>query len=121
MARILVIEDEETVRAVLRRMLEGAGYEVVETLDGEDGLRLYREAPADLVVTDVLMPGKDGLELIKELKREFPDVKIIAMSGYEHYLEMATLIGALHSIQKPVKVKEMLDAIEDLLNGSGGT
>ena len=121
MNRILVADDEAAVRQILRRILEDAGYEVVEAFDGEEGVQLYRDAPADLVVTDVLMPGKDGLELIRDLKREFPDVKIIAVSGYEHYLEMATLIGALHGIQKPIDVKEMLHTVEDLLKGSGGT
>ncbi len=121
MNRILVADDEEAIRLSLRRMLEGAGYKVVEAFDGAEGIRLYREAPVDLIVTDVLMPGKDGLELIKELKREFPDIKIIAISGYEHYLEMATLIGALHGMQKPVNTQEMLDTVQDLLEGSEGT
>ena len=76
MALILIIDDDDQIRDVIRRMLEPAGHEVVEAVDGADGIRIYRERPADLIITDLIMPKKEGVELIMELKMEFPDVKI---------------------------------------------
>jgi len=81
MARILVIDDDIQILEMLGQTLEREGYEVVDALDGKEGMRLYREAPTDLVITDIVMPEKEGVETIMELKRDFPDVKIIAMSG----------------------------------------
>ena len=74
-ARILVIDDDEPVRVSLRRALGMAGYEVVEATNGDEGVRLHREEPFDLVITDILMPEKDGLEVIRELRRDFHAVK----------------------------------------------
>lgn len=81
MTRILVIDDEPQVRAMLRQMLEREGYEVVEAEEGEEGMRRYREQPVDLVITDILMPQKEGIETIRALRRTNPGVKIIAISG----------------------------------------
>jgi len=81
MARILIIDDESQIRSMLRLMLERVGYEVDEAPDGLEGIRQYREDPADLIITDLIMPNKDGIGMIIDLKKEFPKVKIIAMSG----------------------------------------
>jgi len=81
MARILLIDDDAPVRRTLRKMLERQGYEVEEAPDGKAGLTLYQENPADLIITDLIMPEMEGIETIMELRRRFPDVKIIAMSG----------------------------------------
>ena len=81
MERILIIDDEQQIRSMLRLMLEREGYEVVEAPDGIEGIRVYRRKPADLIITDLIMPNKDGIGMIIELRKEFPDVKIIAMSG----------------------------------------
>jgi len=81
MERILIIDDESQIRSMLRLMLERAGYEVVEASDGIDGIRIYRQNPTDLIITDLIMPNKDGIGMIIDLKKEFPEVKIIAMSG----------------------------------------
>lgn len=81
MPRILVIDDDEPIRIALRKMLESEGHEVVEASDGARGLRLFDEQPADLVIADILMPEKEGFEVIRELLVKKPDVKIIAMSG----------------------------------------
>src|SRR2546422_179515 len=80
-ARILVMDDDELLRGALRVVLEAAGYEVIEAADGNAGLRLEREQSADLVLVDIFMPERDGLEVIRALRTEIPQPKIIAMSG----------------------------------------
>jgi CheY-like chemotaxis protein len=120
MASILVIEDDVEVREVLRRILEHAGYEVEEASDGEEGINRYREKQADLVITDIIMPKKEGIETITDLRIEFPDVKVIAISGGgrlgpEPYLELAKSFGANHIIMKPFSTAEILDAVQELL------
>ena len=121
MARILVIEDDAQVRAMLRQMLERAGYEVVEAPDGRAGVRLYRQEKADLIITDLIMPEKEGIETITELRRDFPDVKIIAISGGgriapEVYLRMARSLGALRTFAKPIERKEIIETVQELLH-----
>jgi DNA-binding response OmpR family regulator len=81
MSRILVIDDDEQIRGMLRQVLGCEGYEVVEASNGKDGMALFRAAPADLVISDILMPEQEGLQTIRELRREFPTVKIITISG----------------------------------------
>ncbi|MCP3956154.1 MAG: response regulator [Desulfobacterales bacterium] len=120
MARILIIDDDTHVLSTLRKMLEREGYEVVEASDGKIGLRLYRENPTDLIITDLIMPEKEGLETIMELRRDFPDVKIIAISGGARnnpttYLSLAENLGAQYIFSKPVNRKEFLKAVQDLL------
>lgn len=120
MARILVIDDETSVREFLCAMLTQEGYEVVEAADGKVGMRLFRERPSDLVITDLIMPEKEGIETIMELRRDFPDVKIIAISGggiihAEDYLSMAKGVGAHRIFQKPFGVAEMLNGVRELL------
>src|SRR6266480_7062891 len=80
-ARILVMDDDELLRGALRVVLEAAGYEVIEAADGDAGLRLQREQAADLVLVDIFMPERDGLEVIRALRAEIPEPKIISMSG----------------------------------------
>ena len=121
MARILIIDDEEPFRMMLRQTLERAGHEVMEALDGAMGATLYREKPTDLLITDILMPGKDGLELIMELRRDFPDIKVIAMSGGGRsgnldFLPVASLFGADRTFQKPFNRQELLAAIQELVS-----
>lgn len=121
MARILIIDDDEVLLYLFRQMLEQAGYEVVEALNGEVGLKLFRAERADLIITDIFMPEKDGLETIQDLRREFPRVKIIAMSGGEKrrhfsFLEAAQGLGADCVFAKPFKREEMLATIQELLD-----
>jgi len=80
MALILIIDDEPQIRSMLKLMLERDGYEVVEAPDGIEGIRIYRQNPTDLIITDLIMPNKDGIGMIIDLKKEFPDVKIIQES-----------------------------------------
>src|SRR5260370_16043486 len=81
MARILVMDDDGVIRAAVRRILESAGHEVLEAADGAAGLRLHREQGADLVVVDIFMPGRDGVEVIRALRQEAPLAKVVAISG----------------------------------------
>jgi CheY-like chemotaxis protein len=120
MARILIIDDDVKIRNMLCQVLEREGYEVVEVPGGKEGLRRYRENPADLIITDLVMPEKDGIETIMELRRDFIDVKIIAISGggridAETYLSMAKKLGAHYTFAKPFKLEKLLQAVEKLL------
>lgn len=120
MGRVLVIDDEPQIRSMLRMMLERAGYEVEEAPDGIEGIRIYRNKPVDLIISDLIMPNKDGIGMIIELKKEFPDVKIIAMSGGglnkpEGYLEGAKKLGAQRTLTKPINRDELLRTVSDTL------
>lgn len=120
MARILIIDDEDQARRMLHQVLERAGYEVVVARDGSEGLERFRADPTDLIITDILMPEKEGLETIMDLRREFPEAKIIAMSGGGRagnldFLEIAGVLGAQRTLHKPFKLQEMLEAVRDLL------
>ena len=121
MARILIIDDDPQILNMLGQTLKREGHEVVKALDGEEGLKLYRENPADLVITDIIMPKKEGIETIMELQRDFPDVKIIAMSGgginvAGKYLSIAKSLGVQKTFAKPIDRDELLKAISELLN-----
>ena len=114
------MDDDELLREALRIVLEGAGYEVMDASDGEVGLRLQREHPAALVVVDVFMPERDGLEVIKALRVESPQVKIIAVSGggrtgQIEVLSVAAAFGAARTLVKPFEPRELLRAIRELL------
>ena len=120
MARILIIDDEPQIRSMLKLMLEREGYEVVEAPDGVEGIKIYRQNPADLIITDLIMPNKDGIGMIIDLKKEFPDVNIIAMSGGglnkpDGYLKGAKKLGAACTLTKPIDREEMLRAVKNIL------
>ncbi len=124
MARILVIEDEADMRAVLEETLKTAGYEVTLAADGSEGLKQYRAAPADLVITDLFMPNQDGLETIKYLRREFPGTRIIAMCGRSAasaMLSIAQYEGAKGILEKPFLPDELLVAVEAALRAAPHT
>lgn len=118
MPRILVIDDEAPVRTLLQTVLERAGYEVVTAPDGKKGMRCHEMAPADLIITDIVMPDKEGIELIRELRQAEPDVKVFAISGggrvaANPYLMLAEKLGALRTFAKPVKTDVLLEAVND--------
>jgi len=120
MPLILIIDDDNKVRGMLRQTLERAGYDVLDAPDGKEGINLYRKDPVDLVITDLIMPEKEGIETIIELKRDFPDVKIVAISGggqidSEEYLHMAEKLGAQRTFTKPFELKELLEAVRELI------
>lgn len=120
MATILVIDDQESIRTLLRLSLEGVGHEVLEASNGRLGLELFRERAADLVITDIAMPEMNGLELMLELTRNFLNVKVIAISGGsegENGPNKAKLLGARQTFQKPFDMKTLLSAVQyDLLH-----
>jgi len=120
MTRILVIDDDDLLRGALRIVLEGAGYEVMEAGDGEAGLAMHREHGADLVLVDIFMPERDGLEVIRELCSLSPQPRILAMSGggqtgQIEILKAATALGASRALRKPFVPRDLLAAIHELL------
>ncbi len=120
MPHILVIDDERPVRAVLRQMLEKEGYEVEEAPDGAAGMKLLHDHLHDLIITDLFMPEKEGIETMIEVRRHFPQVKIIAISGGGRagaldLLPMAESFGALRTLAKPFERKELLEAVRAVL------
>lgn len=120
MAKILIIDDDEQIRAMLRQMLEREEHEVKNASNGNEGIKLYREDPVDLVITDLIMPEKEGIETIMELKEDYPNVKILAISGggflgHKTYLMNAKKLGALSTMSKPLNHKELLETVDKLL------
>lgn len=123
MKHILIIEDDAYVQRMLTQTLERAGYTIFTANDGAEGLAQFRRQPADLVITDIVMPEKEGLETIMELHQEYPDTPIIAISGGGHnrpdpYLDLAERLGAQFSFKKPIERDKLLVAVEKLLGKS---
>jgi YesN/AraC family two-component response regulator len=122
MARILIIDDDALVRQVLKDWLEPRGHEVIEAENGNVGLALFRENPAELVITDIVMPDKEGIETIRELRRDFPDAKIIAVSGGGQLmpgstcLTLAEGLGVQRTLAKPVNLMELSKTISEILD-----
>lgn len=119
--RILVIDDDEQMRVLLRQVMEWSGFTVVDAENGRKGMQLQREQPADLVITDLIMPDQEGLETISILKKDFPEVKIVAISGGgrigpDAYLPAARELGADLIFSKPFDVKKFVSAVRGLLD-----
>ncbi len=120
MARILFIDDDVQTLDLFGQILKGAGHEVIMARDGVAGIALYRKNPTDLIITDIMMPVKDGMEVISELKRDFPQAKIIAISGSdraerrEFFFDVSRILGAKRTFQKPIDPVELLQAIREL-------
>ena len=126
MAYILIIDDDPQVCSLLKQVFEDEGYTVQSALNGVEGINRYRDKPAELVILDILMPEKEGLETIVDLRREFPHVKIIAMSaGSErakiNLLDLARRLGAQHTITKPFDLLAITDLVAKLLKKGGKT
>ncbi|MCC2641614.1 MAG: Signal transduction response regulator, receiver domain [Nitrospira sp.] len=123
MPSVLIVDDEEAIRHLIRETLEQAGYRVHEASDGKEGLTRYRESPADLVIMDILMPDQDGLESILTLRREFPGAKIVAITGGSdmigilNFLDVARMLGARRTLQKPFEMKQLLDTVHAEIAG----
>ena len=118
MARILVIDDAATVRELLDQMLRLSGHDVLVAANGKEGIDQLRRHPVELVITDLFMPEKEGLETIRELRRDFPSIPIIAMSGepgMPSLLGIAKRFGALRTVEKPFDRTEMMTAVEEAL------
>lgn len=123
MAHILVADDDPGMRRCIRMALEGAGHQVSEAADGNEALKALREGPADLVLCDLVMPDKEGLETIRELRRDFPALPIIAMSGGVYhgtmdFLALAKVLGAAQTLPKPFTMTRLLTAVNEVLGGA---
>lgn len=121
MKRILVIDDDWQMRKVINEILSQAGYEVENAANGEIGVNIHRQDPVNLVITDLIMPEKEGIETISELRHDFPELKIIAISGggrtgVNGYLSAAKTIGADRTLSKPFQLEQLLDAVKELLD-----
>ena len=131
MTKILVIDDEESMRNVLIEILEREDYDVRVASNGDEGLAALRSERADLVITDIIMPGKNGVETVQDIRAEFPDTRIIVISGggnvtpmeYEPsaiktaaYLASASVAGADVTLAKPFERKELMDAVHELVD-----
>ncbi len=118
--RILIIDDDQQIRELLRKIMELNGFEVMEAENGRVGMQLYRDNPADLIITDLIMPEQEGLETISTMRREYGKVKIIAISGGgqmgpEAYLPAALELGADKVFSKPFELKDIVDTVKELL------
>jgi CheY-like chemotaxis protein len=120
LAHILVIDDDPWIRKIFKQILETEGHSVDTAADGQEGIDNYRNFRADLVVTDMVMPVKDGLKTILELDKEFPGVKVIAISGGgviepDRYLALAESIGTKKTLTKPVRKDDLIEAVNEVL------
>ncbi len=121
MAGILIIDDDETIRSVFKRFLEGKGHKVTVAADGRQGLRALEDGAIDLVITDIMMPETDGLEVVMAIRGREADVPVIAISGGMHampmdFLPMAKKFGAKDVLYKPVELDDLLAAVKKALN-----
>ena len=121
MADILIIDDDTQLSAMLKQLLERNGYSVLTAPDGSKGIDLYHSDGARLIITDLIMPVKEGIETIAELIKENPSVKIIAISGGgrlkpDSYLNLAETFGAARTFTKPIDRQALLDAVSEILN-----
>jgi|TARA_Y100000031_G_scaffold86706_1_gene95382 CheY-like chemotaxis protein len=122
MVRVLVVDDEEPARFTIRNILEAAGHEVDEAENGNEAISSQTANPFDLIIIDLIMPEKGGVETIIELKRDYPDLKIIAISGGGrtkklNFLKQAYKLGADKPLAKPFSEDELLECVNDCLSG----
>jgi len=118
---ILIIEDDIQFRNFIEEVLDDEGYTIFTADDGQQGIDLVEEQEPDLILTDLLMPEKDGVRVISEVKCKFPQIPIIAMSGGQSvfspvFLEAAATLGAMKTLNKPFKDEELLEAIKSCIN-----
>lgn len=121
MPSIFLIENDDAVREVIRVALMAAGYSIQEATNGRQGINSFRKAPTDLVITDIYMPDRDGLEVIEALRRTHPAVKILAISGASgsmNYLRKAEALGADRVLAKPLSMSTVLRVVSELLGKS---
>ncbi len=118
MATVLVIDDDQTTRAMIGTAVEEIGHQVAYALDGEEGVQMIKSSAYDVVFMDLAMPNKNGLIAIQEILEEFPGTKIVAVSGRDtEMLERALEYGALQALTKPITPKQAQDTVEKLLHG----
>ena len=122
--RALVIDDDDLVRETIVAILKSVNLDVIAASDGEEGLQLFESDPTDLVITDILMPNKEGIETITELRAQNSDVKILAISGGgqvagQEYLKLAEKMGADRTLPKPFTPRQVLTIVTELLQELG--
>lgn len=122
MARILLIDDEELVLSTLQTALTKAGHEVVTARNGSEGLAAFRRQPVDLVITDIIMPEKEGIETIIEMRRQTASLPIIAISGggqahKSMFLQAAGTLGATRTLAKPFSPSQLVNLVSECLGG----
>ena len=119
MAHILIIEDDDQLRSLMRQVLEQQNYEVAEAKNGNEGLIQYRLKQGELIITDLIMPDKDGLMAIQELLAEFPKAQIIAISGGPQgnaaWLPIAKRVGAQRVLKKPFSNQQLIETVKEVL------
>jgi CheY-like chemotaxis protein len=120
MARVIVIDDQEPIRRIVRTALERAGHEVLDAGDGALGLQLLERHAADVVLTDIFMPGMDGIQMLRQIRKQFPAVRVIVMSGGDStgMLDLrrdAELLGAVKSLSKPFTTHEIVAAVNGVI------
>ena len=119
--KILIVDDEPSVLKMLRKMLKDLAEEILEAENGEQALEMCQEHNVDLIITDIVMPKKHGIDLIMEIKKSFPKLPIVAISGGGgvsgrfDYLEIAELLGANNILQKPFEAADLRDAVNKIL------
>ncbi len=121
MKQILIIDDELQIRSMLKKMLEREDFNVVVASDGKEGMKIFEKEPVDLVITDLIMPEKEGIEVIQELRKNNSNLPIIAISGGGKnspgtYLNIAKLLGANAILEKPFAKEKLIDAINKALD-----
>jgi DNA-binding response OmpR family regulator len=125
MARILIIDDDDTLRGIIAKSLTHAGHTISQANNGRKGVAVFRSAPTDLVITDLVMPEQEGMETIKILHRDFPSTPIIAMSGgldgSPLYLELTRRLGAAITLTKPFTLQQLKQAIDEIFSRSPPT
>src|SRR5215204_4942321 len=126
MSRIMVVDDNASIREAVCEMLEQAGYETTSVENGRLAAQIHRNDPVDLIITDLFMPDTDGLEVIYQFRHEFPNVKIIAVSGggsrgLVELLSVAKKMGAQRALMKPFSWEDLLAAVQELLTSAEST
>jgi DNA-binding response OmpR family regulator len=120
MKRVLVIDDDVEILGLIKCLLEEAGYKTIVTTNGKKGLEIQRKTPADLIITDIFMPEKEGTGVLIDVRDEFPQTKVIVMSGGGHgehvdFLELATLLGANKVFRKPFNMQDLMNTVKSLI------
>lgn len=121
MVKILVVDDEPSVCSMMVAMLEPDGYDMIAADSGVEAVDVCKEVPVDLIITDIVMPNKNGIDLIMQVKKEYPGIPVIAISGGGgiagrfDYLEIAKLVGADNILKKPFEIEELRSAVSNVI------
>lgn len=120
MKKILLVDDEEMIRKMVVAVFNHSEYSITEVCNGVEALKVLETASFDLIITDVIMPDCDGIELVMSVRKKLPDIKVVVMSGggrvqADHYLNLAEKLGATRVFEKPFDTMEFRQVVHDLL------